>query len=351
MANHALWCLSIRSCYNCFLFYTIEYIFHLILSLDTLQKKISIPLLVISALIAGLASATIYELVKPKPYNVFEETRRETPGLRWIGDSAVLPAYAYRVEGELTFAGERVPLEDPDVKERLDRELLINLYRHSNTILDMKLANRFFPEIEKIMIEEGVPTDFKYMPMIESDFRDAYSNAGASGFWQFVPATAKQYGLEVNDKIDERYNVEKATRAACKYLKGARERLGSWTAAAASYDFGVEGIAGKMQSQHTTNYYDLWITIETSRYVFRMLAMKVVFGNPEKAGYHLSDADLYQPFAYKTIEVDTTVNDLAAFSEQFGLKYKELKNLNSWMRNSSLPNASHKVYQVRILQK
>jgi len=316
-----------------------------------LQKKILIPLIVLIALVTGIASATIYQLVKAKPYNVFDETKKEAPGLRWVGDTVAMQAYSPRVEGVLYFAGERVPLEDPDVQERLDRELLINLYRHSNTILDIKLANRFFPDIEKIMIEEGVPTDFKYMPMIESDFRDAYSGAGASGFWQFVPATAKQYGLEVNDKVDERYNVEKATRAACTYLKLAKERLGSWTAAAASYDFGMEGIAGKMQSQHTTNYYDLWITIETSRYVFRMLAMKVILANPEKAGYHLSDADLYQPLPYKTVEVDTTVNDLAAFAEQFGLKYKELKILNSWMRNSSLPNPNHKVYDVKILQK
>ena len=316
-----------------------------------MQKKTIISLLVFTALIAGIGSAAIYKLSKPRPYNVFEETKKETPGLKWIGDSIALQAYSFRVEGELTFAGERVPLEDPDVKERLDRELLINLYRHSNTFLDIKLANRFFPEIEKIMVEEGVPTDFKYMPMIESDFRDAFSNAGAGGFWQFVPATAKQFGLEVNDKVDERYNVEKATRAACHYLKSAKERLGSWTAAAASYDFGMEGIANKMQSQHTSNYYDLWITIETSRYVFRMLAMKVILANPEKAGYHLTDADLYQALPYRTVEVDTTVNDLASFAEQFGLKYKELKNLNSWMRNSSLPNPSHKVYQVRIMEK
>jgi membrane-bound lytic murein transglycosylase D len=300
---------------------------------------------------AALASATIYQFAKPRPYNVFEETRLETAGIRWIGDSIVVQAYAPRVEGELSFAGERVPLEDPDVRERLDRELLINLYRHSNTILDMKLANRYFPEIEKIMIEEGVPTDFKYMPMIESDFRDAFSNAGAGGFWQFVPATARQYGLEVNDKVDERYNVAKSTRAACTYLKAAKERLGSWTAAAASYDFGMEGIAGKLLSQHTNNYYDLSITIETSRYVFRMLAMKVIFGNPEKIGYHLTDDDLYPPFNYTTVYVDTPVNDLALFSEQFGLKYKELKMLNSWMRNSALPNASHKMYQVKILTK
>ena len=316
-----------------------------------MAKKLILPLFIIITLAAGLASATIYEISKPKPYNVFDETRQETPRLNLVGDSMTLQAHTLRVEGEIYFAGERVPLEDPDVRERLDRELLINLYRHSNTILDMKLANRFFPEIEKIMTEEGVPTDFKYMPMIESDFRDAYSNAGASGFWQFVPATAKQYGLEVNDKIDERYNVERSTRAACTYLKAAKERLGSWTAAAASYDFGMEGISGKMQSQHTSNYYDLWITIETSRYVFRMLAMKVIMANPEKAGYHITDDDLYQPFQYKTVDVDTTVNDLANFAEQFGLKYKELKLLNPWMRNSSLPNAARKTYQVRIMQK
>jgi len=299
----------------------------------------------------GLGSASVYELVKPKPYNVFSETRMEAPGLRWLGDTVVMQAYPFKVDGELTFAGERVPLEDPDVRERLDRELQINIFRQSNTILDMKLANRFFPEIEKILLEEGVPTDFKYMPLIESDFRDEYSPAGAGGFWQFVPATAKQYGLEVNEKVDERYNVERSTRAACAYLKLAREKLGSWTAAAASYNFGVAGILNKMQSQHADNYYDLSITVETSRYVFRMLAMKVIFANPEKAGYHLTDDDLYQPLPYKTIQVDTTVNDLAVFAESFGLKYKELKLLNAWMRNSILPNAAGKVYDVKILEK
>ena len=317
----------------------------------TLRKKLIIPLVIIISLAAGLASATIHELSKPKPYNVFDETRSEAPGLRWIGDTAVLQSYPFKVEGDLYFAGERVPLEDPDVSERLDRELIINLYRQSNTILDMKLANRYFPEIEKIMLEEGVPTDFKYLPMIESDFRDAYSSAGAGGFWQFVPATAKMYGLEVNEKVDERYNIDQSTRAACRYLRAAKDKLGSWTAAAASYNFGMDGIAAKLQSQHTTNYYDLSITIETSRYVFRLLAMKVLFANPEKAGYHLTDGDLYQPYQYKTVLVDTTVNDLADFADGFGIKYKELKLLNAWMRNSCLPNASHKQYEVKILTK
>ena len=275
----------------------------------------------------------------------------EAPGLKWIGDSVVVQSYPFKVDGPLTFAGERVPMEDPDVQERLDRELVINVYRHANTILNMKLANRYFPEIEKILLEEGVPTDFKYMPLIESDLRDAYSPSGAAGFWQFVAPTAKQYGLEVNEKVDERYNVERSTRAACVYLKQAKEKLGSWTAAAAAYNFGTDGIASKMQTQHTDNYYDLSITIETSRYVFRMLAMKVIFASPEKAGFHLADEDLYQPLAYKTIQVDTPVTDLAAFAEKFGLKYKELKLLNSWMRNSTLPNPTHKVYDVKILQK
>jgi hypothetical protein len=305
-----------------------------------------------AALAAGVASAAIYEIAKPKPYNVFDETRAEAPGLKWGNDSTRnIQAYPFRVSGELTFADEKVPLDDPDVMERLDRELQINIFRQSNTILDMKLANRYFPDIEKILKEEGVPTDFKYMPMIESDFRDAFSTAGAGGFWQFVPATAKMYGLEVNDKVDERYNVEKATRAACQYLKAAKERLGTWTAAAASYDFGIEGVANKLQAQRATNYYDLSITNETSRYVFRMLAMKVIFANPEKAGYHFADADFYQPLPYKIVEVDSSITDLADFAGQFGLKYKELKLLNSWMRNSSLPNTSKKVYQIKILQK
>jgi membrane-bound lytic murein transglycosylase D len=282
--------------------------------------------------------------------NIFAKTKDEAPGLRWVRDTA-MQVYPFRVDGELTFAGEHVPLEDADVRERLDRELQINVFRQSNTILNMKLANRYFPDIERILIEEGVPTDFKYLPLIESDLRDAISPAGAGGFWQFVGPTAKMYGLEVNDIIDERYNIEKSTHAACVYLKGAKERLGSWTAAAASYNFGVDGVAGKLEKQRTTSYYDLSITSETSRYVFRMLAMKIIFADPERAGYHLQTEDLYQPVPYKIVEVDTTISDLADFAQSQGLKYKELKQLNAWMRNSSLPNKAKKTYQIKILTK
>jgi membrane-bound lytic murein transglycosylase D len=282
--------------------------------------------------------------------NIFAKTKDEAPGLRWVRDTA-MQVYPFRVDGELTFAGEHVPLEDADVRERLDRELQINVFRQSNTILNMKLANRYFPDIERILIEEGVPTDFKYLPLIESDLRDAISPAGAGGFWQFVGPTAKMYGLEVNDIIDERYNIEESTHAACVYLKGAKERLGSWTAAAASYNFGVDGVAGKLEKQRTTSYYDLSITSETSRYVFRMLAMKIIFADPERAGYHLQTEDLYQPVPYKIVEVDTTISDLADFAQSQGLKYKELKQLNAWMRNSSLPNKAKKTYQIKILTK
>ena len=297
----------------------------------------------------GVTSAAIYA-VKPALINVFIKTKKEAPGLVWVRDT-VIQVYPFRVDGELTFAGERVPLEEADVRERLDREIQINVYRQSNTILNMKLANRYFPDMERILLEEGVPTDFKYLPLIESDFRDVISPSGAGGFWQFVPATAKLYGLEVNDIIDERYNIEKSTRAACKYLREAKERTGSWTAAAASYNFGTDGIAAKLDVQHTTNYYDLSITSETARYVFRMLAMKVIFADPERAGYHLQDEDLYQPQAYSVIEVDSTVNNLADFAAANNLKYKELKLLNPWMRNTSLPNKAKKTYQIKILTK
>jgi len=314
-----------------------------------LQKSKHISLFLVALLGIGISSATIY-ISKPTLINIFSQTKKEAPGLKWERDT-VIHIYPFHVDGEMTFAGERVPLEEADVRERLDREIQINVLRQSNTILNMKLANRFFPEIERILAEEGVPADFKYLPLIESDLRDVVSPAGAGGFWQFVPATAKIYGLEVNDIVDERYNVDKCTRAACAYLKNAKERLGSWTAAAAAYNFGTDGIAGKLDAQHTTNYYDLSIASETSRYVFRMLAMKAIFADPERAGYHLQTEDLYQPLPYTVLEVDTPITKLADFADAHGLKYKELKVLNPWMRNTSLPNKNKKVYQIRLLSK
>ena len=315
-----------------------------------MAKKLYLPVLLLILLGVGVSSAMLFRIVKPSPINILTKTKGEATGIIIRSDTA-LQIYPFRVEGELYFAGERVPLEDPDVRERLDRELQINIFRQSNTVLDIKLANRFFPEIEKILTEEGVPSDFKYLPLIESDFRDVVSPSGAAGFWQFLPATAKTYGLEINNDIDERYHVEKSTRAACQYLKKAKERLGSWTAAAASYNFGMEGVASKLESQNTTNYYDLSITAETARYIFRMLAMKVIFSDPMRAGYHFTELDLYQPTIYNTVEMDSTINDLPAFAAIFSLRMKDLRMLNMWMRSTTLPNKARKTYQIRIMQR
>lgn len=316
-----------------------------------MNKKYLIPAIVLLSLTIGFCSAKIYEIIAPKPVNIFEKTKTESPGLKWVKNSdSIIQVHPFRVEGELFFAGERVPLEDAEVRERLDRELQINVFRQSNTVLNMKLANRYFNEIEKVLQEEGVPSDFKYLPLIESDFRDVVSPSGAAGFWQFISSTGKRYGLEINDQVDERYNIEKATRAACVYLKDAKTKLGSWTLAAAAYNYGTDGVQSRLKTQHGNSYYDLAITSETARYVFRMLAMKVIFTDPRKAGYNISEEDLYQPHQYSIVSVDSSVSDLVAFAEGNGVKYKHLKMLNSWMRAASLPNKAQKTYQIKILK-
>jgi membrane-bound lytic murein transglycosylase D len=317
-----------------------------------MMSKTKIIATVIVAMALGFASATALDKYGwfSSRVNIFDATRLEALQLKVgeIRDSAHL-LKPLRFSGEISFAGERVPLEDPDVMERMDRELQVNTYWQSNTILSMKLANRYFPEIEKILQEEGVPADFKYLALIESGFRDAVSPSGAAGFWQFLSGTARQYGLEVRPDVDERYNIDKATRATCKYLRQAREKLGSWTAAAASYNIGIGGLQERMTAQGTNNYYELMLTSETSRYVFRMLAMKVIFANPEHAGYAVKSMDLYQPYSYNTVSVDTPVTDIAAFAAQFGLQYKHIKILNPWLRDAHLHNKERKTFFIRIL--
>lgn len=314
-----------------------------------MNNKLTISLVALTALAVGFASAKLMRSEK-KMVNIFEEQTLlpQTYAVLPMSDSMQI-VYPLVFKGELSFAGEAVPLSDPEIAERLDRELQVNVYWHSNTLLNMKLANRYFGTIEKILAEEGVPNDFKYLPLIESGFRDAVSPAGAAGFWQFLPATAKLYGLEVNDDVDERYNIEKATRAACAYLKQAKEKLGSWTAAAASYNIGIAGMETRMKTQRTNNYYDLLLTSETSRYVFRMLATKVIFDNPAQTGFYINTAELYQPYQYNAAVVDTSVSDIAGFAEQFGLRYKHIKLLNPWLRTNALPNKSKKQYEIKLM--
>jgi len=249
---------------------------------------------------------------------------------------------------EVDFSGEKAPLQIADVKERFDRELLVNANLHSSTLLIIKRANRAFPVIEPILAQYGVPDDFKYLAVIESALTNAVSPSGAKGVWQFMPGTAKEKGMEVNDIVDERYHLIKSTEAACKYLLAAKQKFGSWTLAAASYNGGMNGINKKIEEQKVTDYYDLLLTDETSRYVFRILALKEIMKSPEKFGFNISEHELYSLLPTKTIVVDSTINDLATFAKSQGINYKILKLHNPWMRDKKLSNTSKKRYEIEI---
>jgi membrane-bound lytic murein transglycosylase D len=248
----------------------------------------------------------------------------------------------------MVFCDEPVPLDRIDVRERLDRELLVNTYWQSNTLLAHKRAARWFPVIEPILREEGVPDDMKYLPLIESGFTHVVSPKGASGYWQFMKETATQMGLEVNDEVDERYHVERSTRAACRFLKAAHAQFGSWTMAVAAYNLGNAGLERRANAQGTRLYYDLLLPDETMRYVFRLLAMKEIIADPERYGYHLRRKDLYAPYAIRTVTVDGPVADLAAFARTHGTDYKTLKLLNPWLRDTKLGNAQRRAYTIAL---
>lgn len=256
--------------------------------------------------------------------------------------------YALHIPDSLSFAGEPAPMEAWDIRERFDRELLVNTYWQSNTLLYLKRANRWFPVIEPILAAHGVPSDFKYLALIESGFMNVVSPAGAAGYWQLMERTGRELGLEVNEQIDERFHVEKATVAACQYLLDAYRRFGSWTLAAAAYNMGNAGIARQIETQKINNYYDLHLNEETSRYMFRLLAVKLIFSDPQASGFHLRPKDLYQPIPYTTINVDTTITDLPAFAIQRGTNFKMLRLLNPWIRSTELPNRSGKVYEIKL---
>jgi len=255
---------------------------------------------------------------------------------------------AVKMPAYLEFAGEKVPLEIQDVFERMDRELLVNTYWQSNTLLYAKRANKYFPIIEKILAENGVPNDFKYLALIESGLMNATSPAGAKGFWQIMKTTGREMGLEINKNIDERYHLEKATKVACKYLLKAHDKFGNWTMAAASYNSGRSGILRQLKKQKVTNYYDLLLGEETSRYVFRIIAVKEILDNPKKYGFVYNSADLYHHKDTYKVEVDTVITNVANFAKHYGINYKELKALNPWLRENVLNNASRKKYLITL---
>ncbi|MFI2742847.1 lytic transglycosylase domain-containing protein [Zhouia sp. PK063] len=259
--------------------------------------------------------------------------------------------FALKVPDQLNFAGEKVPLEDPDVYERMDRELLVNTYWQSNGLLLIKRANKYFPIIEPILKKNGIPDDFKYLAVIESGLQNVVSPAGARGFWQLMSGTAKDQGLEVNDNVDERYNIVKATQAACEYIKESKERFGSWTLAAASYNAGQFGISKQLDRQKVDDYYDVLLGDETSRYVFRILAVKEILSHPKQYGFNYTQDDLYQNIPTYTVEVDTAVSDFADFAAKYGITYKTLKIHNPWLREAHLNNKSRKQYFIDIPEK
>lgn len=248
----------------------------------------------------------------------------------------------------MDFAGEEVPTFMADVQERLDKEMITNMNYHTNTTLVIKRANKVFPIIEPILAKYGVPDDFKYLAVIESSLVNAVSPAGARGVWQFMPSTAKEKGMEVSEQVDERYHLEKSTEAACKYLVAAKEKFGSWTLAAASYNGGIAGIKSKMEEQQVDNYYDLLLTEETSRYVFRILALKEIMKNSEKYGFSIPKEALYYNIPTKKVVVDSTITDLASFAKTQGVNYKILKIHNPWLRDKKLTVASGKQYEIEI---
>ncbi len=249
---------------------------------------------------------------------------------------------------DLNFAGEEIPVYSSDIWERIDRELLKNTYWQSNTMLYFKKANKYFPIIEPILKEYNIPDDFKYLAVIESGLDNVVSPSGAAGFWQIMKGTAREYGLEVNKDIDERYNLEKATVVACEYLQDAYLKFGNWTMAAASYNMGKSGVRRKIKEQESNNYYNLYLNSETARYVFRIIAVKEIMQNPKKYGFMFRKKDLYSMPNLQAIEVDSTIANLSDFAKLYNVNYKLLKQFNPWLRTRKLPDKSRRRYILKI---
>lgn len=262
-------------------------------------------------------------------------------------------ASSYRIDAlsipdALDFCGESMPLNVPDISEKIDRELLVNTYWQSNALLLFKRSNKYFPIIEPILKSYGIPDDFKYLALIESGLMNVTSPAGAKGFWQIMKSTGKEYGLEINSNVDERYNLILSTQVACQYLSEAKSKFGSWTLAAAAYNAGMQGIDKELKRQSVNGYYDLLLGEETGRYIFRIVALKEILNHPKRYGFNFESSDLYSYAPTYTVEVDTAVADFVYFAKQFGINYKQLKIHNPWLREKFLNNKSRKKYSIEI---
>jgi membrane-bound lytic murein transglycosylase D len=253
-----------------------------------------------------------------------------------------------RIQAGLRFAGDPLPLERVGVRERMEKELLIGTFRHSSSLLTLKRSGRWFPLIEPILVDSGIPLDFKYLSVIESGLANAVSPSDARGFWQFMKPAAQEFGLRVDRDVDERYHVEKATRAACAYLNKAHRRFGDWILAAASYNMGMSGVSRRMEEQGGEDYWDLMLNDETARYVYRLYATKQVMEQPEVHGFRMRADDWYAPMAGRDTVLVDSVEDLAEFAQSAGASYNALKTLNPWLRSRKLPIEDDQYYVVRL---
>ncbi len=288
-----------------------------------------------------------------KEASLLADKPAEEPSATPVSGQSMVPSYkafVVRVPEEVEFAGEVISLKEPDLRERLDKELHVNANWHSNTILLIKKANRWLPQIAEILKKNGIPEDFKYIPAIESGFEEgARSPKDAIGFWQLLEGTAKDYGLEVAKGVDERYDPIKSTEAACQYLKEAYKKFGSWANVAASYNIGMRGFERRLEEQKVDSYFDMLINDETSRYMFRIMAVKMILENPETFGFYIPKDQLYYQPDFKIVKVSETIDDLVAFAHQHDITYKTLKRYNPWLRDDKLKVKKY-IYEIRIPQ-
>ena len=300
------------------------------------MKRLSIIAIVLASLaIAGEAF-------------IFATRKEESEELHARAIRADYRIYAPSIPDTLSFAGERVPLNIYHVREGLDRELVSNMYFQSNTLFNIKRATRYFPTIERILREQGVPEDFKYLCVIESGLQCVTSPAGAQGWWQFMKATGQKYGLEITDEIDMRNNLELSTVAACRYLKELKERFGGWTEAAAAYNCGENGLDRRLANQQQTSYYDLFLNRETQRYVFRILALKLIMQHPQDYGYCVRHCDTYPELPTTDVQLTGQNVDLVQFAKDNGTSYKMLRTLNPWITTDKLKNKAGNTYTVML---
>lgn len=255
---------------------------------------------------------------------------------------------SFKLPDNVSFAGEKMPLNNFDTHESLDREILISAYRHSSTIMIIKRANRYLPLIERILKDNNVPDDFKYLAAAESEYSNMISPSGATGFWQIMPETGREEGMEINNVVDERYHIEKSTEFACRYFKKSYEKYGNWTLAAASYNGGRAALDEQINIQKENNYYDLLLAEETARYIFRAVAYKLIISDPQRYGFNIDKSDLYPDLDYFEVKVDTSIADFSAFAKSYGTNYKMLKFLNPWLRKPFFTPKPNKEYIIKI---